>query len=294
MDNSKADEEVVGAKELAAFLSPFSKLLVLSGAGISTASGIPDYRDQNGVRRGKMPVQGPEFRSMEAVRKRYWARSMIGWPTLAQAVPNAGHRAIADLEAAGKISTVLTQNVDSLHQQAGSSNVIELHGNIHRVVCLACKARFSRLFIQSLLEQANPDLAGAVGRALPDGDAQFELDELDSLAEFHLPHCVQCGGMLQPDVVFFGDGVPRASTDAAEKALVQADALLVVGSSLIVFSGYRICRMAAEAGKPVAAINRGMTRADPLFALKLEASSELILPSLARYLLAVPAQAFKS
>lgn len=291
MENSKVGAEVVGAKELAAFLSPFSKVLVLSGAGISTASGIPDYRDQNGVRRGKTPVQGPEFRSMEAVRKRYWARSMVGWPTLAKAAPNAGHHAIADLEAAGKISTVLTQNVDSLHQQAGSSNVIELHGNIHRVVCLDCKARFSRLFIQSLLEQANPDLAGAVGMALPDGDAQFELD---ALAEFHLPHCVECGGMLQPDVVFFGDGVPRASTDAAEKALVQADALLVVGSSLIVFSGYRICRMAAEAGKPVAAINRGMTRADPLFALKLEASSELILPSLARHLLAVPAQAFKS
>lgn len=287
MDNSKAGEEVADAIELAEFLSPFPKLLVLTSAGMSTASGIPDYRDQNGVRRGKTPVQGPEFRSMEAVRKRYWARSMVGWSALAQAAPNAGHRAIADLEAAGKISTVLTQNVDSLHQQAGSSNVIELHGNIHRVVCLDCKAQFSRLFIQSLLEQANPDLAGAAGMALPDGDAQFELD---ALAEFHMPHCVRCGGMLQPDVVFFGDGVPRARTDAAEKALAQADALLVVGSSLIVFSGYRICRMAAEAGKPVAAINRGMTRADPLFSLKLEASSELILPPLARYLLAVSAK----
>ncbi|MEO8598783.1 MAG: NAD-dependent protein deacetylase, partial [bacterium] len=253
----------------------------------STASGIPDYRDQNGVRRGKVPVQGPEFRSMEAVRKRYWARSMVGWPTLAQALPNAGHRAIADLETAGKISTVLTQNVDSLHQQAGSSNVIELHGNIHRVVCLDCKAQFSRLAIQSLLEQANPDVTGTVGVALPDGDAQIEPD---ALAQFQVPHCIQCGGMLQPDVVFFGDGVPRSCTDAAEKALLQADALLVVGSSLIVFSGYRLCRMAAKAGKPIAAINRGMTRADPLFSLKLDASSELILPSLARYLLAVPAQ----
>ncbi|MGV8898005.1 MAG: NAD-dependent protein deacetylase [Burkholderiaceae bacterium] len=287
MENSQAGVDVVGAQELAAFLAPFPKVLVLSGAGISTASGIPDYRDQNGVRRGKVPVQGPEFRSIEAVRKRYWARSMVGWPTLAQASPNAGHRAIADLEAAGKISTVLTQNVDSLHQQAGSSNVIELHGNIHRVVCLDCKAQFSRLAIQSQLEQANPDLTGTVGVALPDGDAQFELD---ALAQFHVPHCVQCGGMLQPDVVFFGDGVPRACTVAAEKALVQADALLVVGSTLIVFSGYRLCRMAAEAGKPIAAINRGMTRADPLFSLKLEASSELILPSLARYLLAVPAK----
>jgi NAD-dependent SIR2 family protein deacetylase len=287
MESNDQSTGVIGAPELAAFLKPFSKVLVLTGAGLSTASGIPDYRDQHGVRRGKAPIQGPEFRRMEAVRRRYWARSMIGWPRLANASPNAGHHAIASLEAAGKISTVLTQNVDGLHQQAGSSNVIELHGNIHTVVCLECRAQFSRRFIQSLLEQANPDLAGAAGMALPDGDAQFEPDTL--AAQFQIPTCVHCGGMLQPDVVFFGDGIPRKRTDEAEQAVAQADALLVVGSSLIVFSGYRFCRMAAEAGKPVVAINRGMTRADHLFSLKLDTSSELMLPLLARCMGAVPA-----
>jgi NAD-dependent SIR2 family protein deacetylase len=287
MESNDKSAGAIGAPELAAFLKPFPKVLVLTGAGLSTASGIPDYRDQHGVRRGKAPIQGPEFRRMEAVRRRYWARSMIGWPRLANASPNAGHHAIASLEAAGKISTVLTQNVDGLHQQAGSSNVIELHGNIHTVVCLECRAQFSRRFIQSLLEQANPDLAGAAGMALPDGDAQFEPDTL--AAQFQIPACVQCGGMLQPDVVFFGDGIPRTRTIEAEQAVAQADALLVVGSSLIVFSGYRFCRMAAEAGKPVVAINRGMTRADHLFSLKLDASSELMLPLLARGMGAVPA-----
>lgn len=285
MDSNKTGADVTGLTELAAFLKRFPKVMVLSGAGMSTASGIPDYRDQNGIRRGKAPVQGPDFRRMEAVRRRYWARSMVGWPTLAKAIPNAGHHAIADMEAAGKISTVLTQNVDGLHQQAGSTNVIELHGNIHSVVCLDCGAQFSRIFIQTLLEQANPDLVDAVGMALPDGDAQLELE---TLAQFHIPYCAQCGGMLQPDVVFFGDGVPRARTDAAQQALEQADALLVIGSSLVVLSGYRICRMAVEAGKPVAAINRGKTRADHILSLKLQAPSECTLPLLASYMRAVP------
>lgn len=286
MESHKTGADVSGVHELAAFLERFPKLMVLSGAGMSTASGIPDYRDHNCIRRGKAPVQGPEFRKMEDIRRRYWARSMAGWPTLAKAIPNAGHHAIADLEAAGKISTVLTQNVDGLHQQAGSTNVIELHGNIHSVVCLECGTRFSRSFIQTLLEQANPDLVGVVGTTLPDGDAQLELD---TLGQFHIPYCVQCDGMLQPNVVFFGDGVPRARTDAAQQALTRADALLVIGSSLTVLSGYRICRMAVEAGKPVAAINRGKTRADDLLSLKLQASSEYILPLLARSMRAVPA-----
>jgi NAD-dependent SIR2 family protein deacetylase len=285
MESNETGTDGISVTELAAFLKPFPKVMVLTGAGISTASGIPDYRDQNGVRRGNAPVQGPEFRWLAAVRRRYWARSMAGWPTLAQAAPNAGHRAIAELEAAGRISTVLTQNVDGLHQQAGSSRVIELHGNIHTVVCLACQAQFSRRFIQSLLEQANPDLAGVAGMALPDGDAELELDRL---TQFHIPDCVQCSGILQPNVVFFGDGVPRARADEAEHALAQADALLVVGSSLMVLSGYRLCRMAAEAGKPIAAINRGVTRADHLISFKVQAASELVLPSLARYLGAVP------
>jgi NAD-dependent SIR2 family protein deacetylase len=271
---------------LAAFLDRHSRLLVLTGAGISTASGIPDYRDRNGVRRGAAPVQGPAFRSLEAVRKRYWARSMLGYPTLSSSAPNPAHHALATLEASGKIAAVLTQNVDGLHQRAGSANVIELHGNIHHVVCLECSTRFSRDAIQSMLEAANPSLLEITATPLPDGDARFEPD---ALAEFQPPGCTQCGGMLQPDVVFFGDGVPRARAAAAEQALAQADAVLVIGSSLVVFSGYRFCRMAAEAGKPVAAINRGVTRADHLLAFKSEAAAELILPALALQMRAMQA-----
>lgn len=267
--------------ELAGFLTRHRKLLLLSGAGISTASGIPDYRDKDGVRRGKMPVQGPEFRKSEAVRKRYWARSMVGWPTLANAVPNAGHRAIAQLEAGGRLDAVLTQNVDGLHQRAGSAGVLELHGSIHSVVCLDCHAQFARAFVQGLLQEANPGMARASAHAAPDGDAHLEPD---ALADFHIPACVHCAGTLKPDVVFFGDGVPRACTEQAMAMMARADALLVVGSSLMVYSGFRFCRMAAETGKPIAAINLGKTRADELIALKIEGSAERILPSLLDYL----------
>jgi NAD-dependent SIR2 family protein deacetylase len=278
------DKDSTNLHELAAltaFVERHPRLLVLTGAGISTASGIPDYRDRDGVRRGTAPVQGPAFRSLEAVRKRYWARSMLGYPSLSGSAPNGGHRAIAALQAAGKVVTVLTQNVDGLHQRAGSTDVIELHGNIHGVVCLACATHFSRAAIQAVLEAANPAMLEIVATPLPDGDARFEPD---ALAEFQPPCCPRCGGMLQPDVVFFGDGVPRERTSAAEQALAQADAMLVVGSSLMVFSGYRFCRIAADAGKPVAAINRGVTRADHLLVFKSESAAEAILPALVRQL----------
>jgi NAD-dependent SIR2 family protein deacetylase len=267
--------------ELAGFVERYPNLLVLTGAGMSTASGIPDYRDRDGVRRGKAPVQGPDFRGSESVRMRYWARSMAGWPALARAEPNAGHRAIAELEANGKLAAIVTQNVDGLHRRAGNSNVVELHGNIHSVICIECGVRFSRGFIQSLLEEANPDLAGAMAVPAPDGDAHLEPD---CLTDFRIPHCVHCAGMLKPDVVFFGDGVPRARTEEAQKKLEDADALLVVGSSLMVYSGYRLCKSAAESGKPIAAINLGKTRADYLLSLKAEAPSEQVLPMLARVL----------
>ncbi|WP_231502020.1 NAD-dependent protein deacetylase [Herbaspirillum sp. RV1423] len=266
------------ASAVSAFVAPHRNVLVLTGAGISTASGIPDYRDANGVRRGKAPMEGPAFRASETMRRRYWARSMIGWPKLAQTAPNAGHRALAALEAAGRIAALLTQNVDGLHQQAGSRAVIELHGNIHRVVCLACGTMQTRRAVQTLLERANPGLVGNDAAALPDGDAELATD---ALAGFQVPPCPACGGMLQPDVVFFGDGVPRDRSEAAERAVAAADAVLVVGSSLVVFSGYRFCRMAAEAGKPIAAINRGVTRADHLLVLKCETPAESLLPLLA-------------
>jgi NAD-dependent SIR2 family protein deacetylase len=263
------------ALALAQFLARHPKTLVLTGAGLSTASGIPDYRDRDGVRRGKMPVQGPEFRKSPFVQRRYWARSMVGYPTLAQATPNAGHHAIAAFESHGRIGSVLTQNVDGLHQQAGSRAVLELHGNIHAVLCLDCRARFSRADIQSQLLEANPRMADAAAAPLPDGDAHLEPETLES---FRLPRCFHCQGTLMPDVVFFGDNVPQARTAAALDGMARADALLVVGSSLMVFSGFRFCRMAAESNKPIAAVNLGRTRADHLLSLKIEASSEQLLP----------------
>lgn len=270
-------EADAGLDALADFLSRHRNVLALTGAGMSTASGIPDYRDKDGVRRGRAPVQGPEFRRSEAVRRRYWARSMVGWPTLAQAAPNAGHRALAQLEQGARLAGVITQNVDGLHQRAGSVNLIELHGNIHAVVCLDCCRQYARRDIQARLLEANPALANAVAQPLPDGDAHLEPDALDY---FHVPPCDNCGGTLQPDVVFFGDNIPRARTDAALQRMEEADALLVVGSSLMVFSGYRFCKLAAASGKPIAALNAGKTRADDLIGLKVEASAEQCLPLL--------------
>ncbi len=268
-------------QRLAAFIEAHRHVLVLTGAGMSTASGIPDYRDEDGVRRGRAPVQGPEFRKHEAVRKRYWARSMAGYPVLSKACPNAGHDALAALGAAGRIGTLITQNVDGLHQRAGSVDVLELHGNIHGVNCLDCHAHFSRSHIQRQLEQANPGFANNSTAPAPDGDAHVEPE---ALTAFHLPYCEYCGGTLQPDVVFFGDGVPAARTERALAAMAAADALLVVGSSLVVYSGYRFCRLAAETGKPIAAVNLGKTRADPLLAIKLAASAEQALPELVHML----------
>lgn len=263
--------------KLADFIDRHARLLVLTGAGMSTASGIPGYRDKDGVRRGKPPVQGPDFLKHDAVRRRYWARSMAGYPMLARAEPNAGHRALAEMQGRGSLQWLITQNVDGLHTQAGSSAVLELHGNIHQVVCLDCHAAFSRAFVQTQLLDANPAVAGQHAAPAPDGDAHLEPD---ALAEFHIPWCVHCGGMLKPDVVFFGDGVPPARTQGALERMQDADALLVVGSSLMVYSGFRFCRMAAAANKPIAAINLGMTRADDLLALKIEEPAEQVLPAL--------------
>lgn len=273
------------AEQLATFLDRHGRTLVLTGAGLSTASGIPDYRDRDGVRRGRLPIQGPEFRRDPAVQRRYWARSMVGWPVLAQARPNEGHRALAALEHGGKLGFLLTQNVDGLHQQAGSHAVLELHGNIHQVACLGCGAQFPRAFIQIQLQRDNPILNATMAQPLPDGDAALDTDTLaEVLAGFTLPTCVHCGGVLMPDVVFFGDNVPPARTADALAQMAAADALLVVGSSLMVYSGFRFCRLAQAAGKPIAAVNLGRTRADDLLALKLEASSEQLLPLAARLL----------
>lgn len=263
---------------LAEFLERYPRALVLTGAGLSTASGIPDYRDRDGARRGRQPIQGPEFRRSVDTQRRYWARSMVGWPIMSNARPNQGHRALSRLEKHGSFGYLLTQNVDGLHQQAGSHAVLELHGNVHSVVCMHCKAQFPRAFVQTLLNEANPELANVLATPLPDGDAAIEPDALE---DFHLPFCLHCGGALAPDVVFFGDGIPPPRTACALAQMEAADALLVVGSSLMVYSGFRFCRMAQESGKPIAAVNLGRTRADHLIALKIEESAERLLPRVA-------------
>ena len=264
--------------EIARFIERHPDALVLTGAGISTASGIPDYRDADGVRRGRAPIQGPEFRTMAAVRQRYWARSMIGWPVMRNARPNPGHAALARLQAHALLGPIITQNVDGLHQRAGSAGVLELHGSIHAVICLACGDRQARADVQAQLEALNPQLAGASAQPAPDGDAHVDPDSLEG---FQVPDCAHCGGVLQPDVVFFGDSVPGERTSEARERVENASALLVVGSSVMVHSGYRLCTRAAEAGKPLAALNAGKTRADHLFCLKAGEALQEMLPSLA-------------
>jgi NAD-dependent SIR2 family protein deacetylase len=242
------------------------RLFVLTGAGCSTDSGIPDYRDASGQWKRAQPVTLQAFTGDPAVRRRYWARSLVGWRRFGQARPNAAHRALAALEGRGKLALLLTQNVDRLHQAAGSRNVIDLHGRLDRVRCLACGLLLQRDAVQDMLLRLNPGWAVVEAVDAPDGDADLEAD----FSRFAVPPCPRCDGLLKPDVVFFGENVPRDRMDASMRALHEADAMLVVGSSLMVYSGYRFARAAASAGKPIAAVNLGRTRADPLLDLKVE------------------------
>jgi len=253
--------------ELRDFLGRHRRLFVLTGAGCSTASGIPDYRDLEGGWKRPPPVTYQAFTGDATTRARYWARSLVGWRRFGCAQPNATHAALARLEAEGRVEVLLTQNVDGLHQRAGSRNVIDLHGRLDEVRCLACERRTPRAEFQRELERRNPDWATLDALDAPDGDA--DLDNLD-FAAFDVPSCAACYGLLKPDVVFFGENVPRARVDRARGHLAASDAMLVVGSSLMVFSGFRFAREAARLGKPVAAINLGRTRADDLLALKVE------------------------
>jgi len=254
------------------------RVMVLSGAGISTGSGIPDYRDAKGAWKRPQPVTLQAFTGSPAVRQRYWARSLLGWPRFAQARPNPAHLALAALEDAGRVGPILTQNVDGLHQRAGSRTVIDLHGRLDRVLCLDCGRAGTRADLQQELLRANPGWDAHLAGIAPDGDADLEGVDFGA---FRVPACRQCGGMLKPDVVFFGESVPRARVEQASAALQASDALLVVGSSLMVWSGFRFARMAAEAGIPLAILNRGRTRADELATLKLEADCVAVLPALA-------------
>jgi len=255
------------AGRLAEFVRAHRRLFVLTGAGVSTAAGIPDYRDADGNWKRRAPVQYGPFVRDEAVRRRYWARSALGWPGFARSRPAPGHVALVDLERAGRVAALVTQNVDGLHQRAGSRTVLDLHGRLDAVVCLDCGARSRRATLQRRLIAMNPEFATRSAPAAPDGDA--DLDGAD-LSAFRIPACEACGGTLKPDVVFFGESVPRPRVAAAFSALDGADAVLVAGSSLMVWSGYRFVRAAVHAGKPVAAVNLGRTRADDALALKIE------------------------
>jgi NAD-dependent SIR2 family protein deacetylase len=268
MRESPQPLEAADIQRLTAFVRRHPRLAVLTGAGVSTDSGIPDYRDVSGAWKCSPPMQHQQFMTSHAARQRYWARALIGFRTLHRARPGPAHRALARLEALELVAGVITQNVDGLHQKAGSRRVIDLHGRAERVRCMHCGARRMRHDLHAELAECNPRwLAGEAG-ARPDGDADLEAD----FSDFHVPDCRRCGhGIYKPDVVFFGDSVPRERV-ASARALVEAsDALLVVGSSLMVFSGYRFARQAAQAGKPVACLNLGRTRADALYALKVEA-----------------------
>ena len=263
--------------ELEAFVRRHRRLFVLSGAGISTDSGIPGYRDDDGQWQRAAPVQFQDFLRSDATRRRYWARSMVGWPVVARAEPNAAHLAVRQLEVLGRLQQLVTQNVDGLHQRAGNAAVIELHGNVNQVVCLECGTECSREAIQHRIEQENAGFYSVVSAPAPDGDADLESSHLDA---FQVPGCTRCGGILKPTVVFFGEPVPRERVDTAALALERADAMLVIGSSLMVYSGYRFCEWADRMRKPIAAINRGRTRADHLFEFKVEASCSDALTSL--------------
>ncbi len=253
-------------QELTQFLSTSERLLVISGAGISTASGIGDYRDERGEWKRPQPVQHQDFMQQRSWRQRYWARSMIGFPEFMRAEPNEAHRVLARWERRGTLKGVITQNVDRLHQKAGQSTVLDLHGRLDQVVCMSCGAVSARAALQAWLEQQNPTLDGVAFRAAPDGDA--DLDRAD-YADIRVPDCESCGGVLKPNVVFYGDSVPRSIVDEAYAWVDEADAVLVLGSSLMVFSSFRFVRHAHQRGVPIAAINRGKMRGEELLDFKL-------------------------
>ncbi len=268
----------MNAPELIALLSG-RRIAVLTGAGLSTDSGIPDYRGPDSPPANPMTIR--QFTTSREYRQRYWARNHLGWRHMAQTLPNAGHRALAALERGGVVTGVITQNVDLLHTKAGSRAVINLHGTYARVVCLDCGHTMSRAALAELLEAANPGFAERAERVgglavAPDADAV-----VDDTASFRIVDCPACDGMLKPDIVYFGESVTKEVVDQAYSLVDSSDALLVAGSSLTVFSGYRFVRHAAAHAIPVAIVNRGPTRGDDLAAVKVNAGCSPILTLLA-------------
>jgi NAD-dependent SIR2 family protein deacetylase len=256
------------------------RVCVLSGAGLSTESGIPDYRGPNGALRARLPMTIAEFRGSPGARQRYWARAHLGWRRIAAARPNLGHHAVAALQQAGLLRGIITQNVDGLHQAAGARDVVELHGGLHRVVCLECGALSTRQTVDERLRAVNPDLGWVEAAASnPDGDAELSDEQV---GRFRVVGCECCGAdLLKPDVVFFGENVPRPRVQRCFDLVDGSACLLVLGSSLTVMSGLRFVHRAREARIPVAIVNRGLTRGDPLAEVKLDATLGEVLPALA-------------
>lgn len=249
------------------FISQHKQLLVITGAGVSTASGIPDYRDESGAWKHTRPIQYQEFVNSKSARQRYWTRSAIGWSRFSAAIPSEAHRALAKIESTGKISSLVTQNVDGLHQMAGSRNIINLHGALKQVVCLDCHNPVSRNHVQHFLLENNQQLKGMTSSPAPDGDVQLDQFDFSSIS---IPKCEYCAGILKPDVVFYGENVPANRVKNCFAALESSDAVLVVGSSLMVYSSFRFIRRAHEMDLPIVILNQGVTRADDLLVNKIE------------------------
>ncbi len=284
MNRSSTPGELVGDGEALRRLMELVRsggVLVLTGAGCSTESGIPDYRDIDGNWKRRQPVRYQDFARNEAVRRRYWARSLLGWPILAGAMPNRAHRALAQLEGSRHVDFLITQNVDGLHRKAGSRSVLDLHGCMEDVVCLSCGATSSRPEFQERLLELNPQWQNPSVAHAPDGDADLEGVDFSS---FQVPSCARCSGVLKPAVVFFGENVPSGRVRKAMEQLERSKALLVAGSSLMVWSGFRFVKAAKEMGLPAAAINLGRTRADGMFDIKLSAPCGDVLPRLVDHL----------
>ena len=259
------------------FLDRMQSCFVLTGAGISTASGIPDYRDEKREWKHQQPMQFQEFASSVDARQRYWARSAVGWQRMRLAQPNAAHEALVNLETHKKLSLLVTQNVDGLHQRAGSRRLIDLHGNLDQVICLDCGRKQDRGIIQHWMMEQNHQLSTATALSAPDGDAYLQGIDVSMIKT---PECELCSGPLKPDVVFYGENVPVNRVEDCYTALQQSDSMLVVGSSLSVFSGFRFVKRAKQLNIPIAMINIGQSRADELIDLKIESNCNEILPEL--------------
>ncbi|WP_199513712.1 NAD-dependent protein deacetylase [Nucisporomicrobium flavum] len=261
-------------------------VVVLSGAGLSTESGIPDYRGPSGAARPGTPMTYQAFTRDPIARRRYWARSHLGWRTIGDARPNDGHRAVARLQELGRVDGIITQNVDGLHQSGGAHGVVELHGNLAWIVCLDCGRRTGRAELGERLDAANPGFAAAVSAVNPDGDVEIDDAELDG---FTVVDCTACGGMLKPDVVYFGETVPPARVSRSFELVAGARTLLVLGSSLTVMSGRRFVLRAAKDGIRVAIVNQGETRGTPYAQLIVDAPLGRVLPEVVRRVEGVPA-----